>query len=186
MTPERDDPQVTQCHLSLTGVLLVGGTSSRYGSPKALATFRGETLAARGHRLLAESCDEVLVVGKAGELPALPFPVVDDETEDRAPVHGLIAGLRAARNDTVVALPVDVPLVTPELLRALGEAGAVPSRRVPLPGAYPRALLPALESRVASGELSLRGVNPTTLEVPAALLVDVDTPAALAELERLA
>ncbi len=128
----------------------------------------------------------MLVVGKAGELAELPFPVLDDGTEDRAPVHGLIAGLRAAAHDTVVALPVDVPLVTPAVLRALGETGAVPSPRVPLPGAYPRALLSVLESRVAAGELSLRGVNPTTLEVPAALLADVDTPAALAELERLA
>ena len=75
---------------------------------------------------------------------------------------------------------------TPEALRALGEAQAVPSPRVPLPGAYPRALLPVLESRVAVGELSLRGVNETTLEIPEGLLVDADTPAALADLERLA
>ena len=188
MTERRrpEQAQVTQCYLRLTGVLLVGGASRRFGSPKAVARFRGETLAERGHRLLAEACDEVLVVGKAGELAGLPFAVVDDGTDERAPVHGLLAGLRRARYDTVVALPVDVPLVTPEALRALGEAGAVPSPRVPLPGAYPRALLPVLESRVAAGELSLRGVNPTTLELPAALLVDVDTPDALAELERLA
>jgi len=76
--------------------------------------------------------------------------------------------------------------MTPEALRALGEAQAVPSPRVPLPGAYPRALLSLLESRVAAGELSLRGVNETTLEIPEGLLVDADTPAALADLERLA
>ncbi len=170
--------------MRLTGVLLVGGASRRFGSPKALATFRGETLAERGHRLLAEACDEVLVVGKAGELGGLPFTVLDDGTDERAPVHGLVAGLRAAAHEAVVALPVDVPLVTPDALRALGAAGAVPSPRVPLPGAYPRALLPVLEARVAAGLLSLRGVNTTTLEVPSALLVDVDTPAELATLER--
>jgi molybdopterin-guanine dinucleotide biosynthesis protein A len=184
VTPEPDDPHVAD--RSLTGVLLVGGASVRFGSPKALARLHGETLAERGHRLLVEACDEVLVVGKAGELEGLPFPVVDDGTDARAPIHGLVAGLRAARYETVVALPVDVPLVTPDALRALGEAGAVPSTRVPLPGGYPRALLPVLESRVAAGELSLRGVNPATLEIPAGLLVDVDTPDALAELERLA
>ena len=41
-----------------------------------------------------------------------------------------------------------------------------------------------LEERVAGGELSLRGVNPATLALPEELLVDVDTPDALAELER--
>ena len=177
---------MTRASVPLTGVLLVGGASARFGSPKALALFRGETLAERGHRLLAEVCDEVLVVGKARELPGLPFPVVDDGTEERAPIHGLVAGLRRAAHETVGALPVDVPLITPDALRALGEAGAVPSQRVPLPGAYPRSLLPALESRIATGDLSLRGVNPTTFEIPAALLADADTPAALAELERLA
>lgn len=170
-------------HDPVTGVLLVGGASSRFGSPKALARFRGETLAERGHRILAEACDEVLVVGKAGELPDLPFPVVDDGTEDRAPVYGLVAGMRAATHDVVVALPVDVPLFTAEAVRALAAAGAVPSPVVPLPGAYPRALLPLLEARVGEGRLSLRGVNPVTLAVPGPLLADVDTPEALAALQ---
>jgi MobA-like NTP transferase domain len=128
-------------------------------------------------------CDEVIAVGKASELEGLPFPVIDDGVSSRAPVHGVIAGLRHARHDVVVALPVDVPLVTPGALRALGEAAAVPGGRVPLPGAYPRSLLAALEARVAAGELSLRGVNPLTLELPEELLADVDTPAALETLE---
>ena len=168
-------------------MLLVGGASERFGSPKALAQFRGETLAERGHRLLVEACDEVLVVGKAGELDGLlPFAVLDDGAAGRAPSTASSPGFAPRAHDTVVALPVDVPLMTPEALRALGEARAVPSPRVPLPGAYPRALLPVLESRVAVGELSLRGVNETTLEIPDGLLADADTPAALADLERLA
>jgi molybdopterin-guanine dinucleotide biosynthesis protein A len=168
--------------LRLTGVLLVGGASSRFGSPKALAWFRGETLVERGARLLAEACDEVLLVGKDED--ELPFPVLDDGASTRAPVHGVVAGLRRARHEVVVALPVDAPLVTPAALRALGAAGAVPAPRIPLPGAYPRSLLPELERHIAAGELSLRGVNPSVLALPEGLLVDVDTPGALAALER--
>lgn len=175
-----EEPHVTDCHVRLTGVLLVGGASERFGSPKALARFRGETLAEHGRQLLEETCDEVLVVGKAAD--GLPFPVLDDGAGSRAPVYGLIAGLRAARHDVVVALPVDVPLVTAAVLRALGQAGAVPSARIPLPGAYPRSLLPVLERRARDGELSLRGVNARTLDVPEELLADADTPERLAEL----
>ncbi len=91
----------------LTGLVLVGGASERFGAPKALARYRGETLATRATRLLAEVCDEVLVVGKRAD--GLPFDVVDDGTRSRAPVHGVVAGLRHARHDVVV-LPVDVPL----------------------------------------------------------------------------
>ena len=163
----------------LTGVLLLGGASERFGSPKALARLGGETLAERAHRVLAAACDEVLAVGKAADALALPFPVLDDGAARRAPVFGVLAALRAAAHEVCVVLPVDCPLVTPALVRALGESVAVPASG-PLPGAYRRAMAGALAARVARGELSLRGVNPTVLEVDPALLADVDTPADLA------
>lgn len=163
----------------LTGVLLVGGASTRFGSPKALARFEGETLAERAWRVLSEACDEVIAVGREWDALALPFPLLDDgAAAQRAPVYGVIAGLRAASHDVAVFLPVDCPLVTPALLRELGEAGAVP-RTGPLPGAYTKAMLPELQARVAHGELSLRGVNATVLDADEALLADVDVPADL-------
>jgi molybdopterin-guanine dinucleotide biosynthesis protein A len=130
--------------------------------------------------MLGEACDERLAVGK-GELE-LPFPVLEDGTELRAPIVGVIAGLRAAAHETVVFLPVDCPLVTPDLLRALGEARAVPQTG-PLPGAYAKSDLPELERRLVAGELSLRGVNPTVLEVDERLLANANTRAELSALE---
>jgi molybdopterin-guanine dinucleotide biosynthesis protein A len=165
----------------LTGVLLLGGASERFGSAKALARLRGETLAERGWRLLGEACEERLAVGKAADRLPLPFPVLDDGAAERAPVFGVVAGLRAARHEVCVVLPVDCPRVTPGLLRVLGEARGVPHAG-PLPGAYERALLPRLEVRLSAGELTLRGVVETLLDVDEALLADVDTPE---ELEKL-
>ena len=63
--------------LAATGVLLVGGSSERFGSPKALASFRGETLAERAWRTLTQTCDEVLAVGKDADDLSLPFAVLD-------------------------------------------------------------------------------------------------------------
>ncbi|HSK15270.1 MAG TPA: NTP transferase domain-containing protein, partial [Gaiellaceae bacterium] len=80
----------------VAGVLLVGGASTRFGSPKALAPHDGETLAERAHRTLAAAFGRVLVVGKAGDGLALPFPLVDDGSDVRAPIVGVAAGLRAA------------------------------------------------------------------------------------------
>jgi molybdopterin-guanine dinucleotide biosynthesis protein A len=165
----------------LSGILLVGGASSRFGSPKALARYAGETLAERAWRVLGEACEERIAVGKAADALPLPFPVLDDGAAEHAPVFGLLAGLRAARHDVAVVLPVDCPLVTADALRLLGEAVAVPQTG-PLPGAYAKAMLPELEARVARGERSLRGVNPTVLELDPALLADVDTAAELAAL----
>ncbi len=86
----------------------------------------------------------------------------------------MIAGLRAAAHETCVVLPVDCPLVTPELLRELVDARAVPQTG-PLPGVYTKSMLADLEARVASGELSLRGVNGTVVEVDEKLLLNVNT-----------
>lgn len=161
--------------IAATGVLLVGGASERFGSPKALASFRGETLAERAWGTLSEICDEVLAVGKADDAGELPFPVLDDGTAERAPVFGVLAALRVARHETCVVLPVDTPLVTAQLLRELLASGAVPQTG-PLPGVYTRPMLPVIEARVAVDELSLRGVNPDVLDVDEAQLVNVNTP----------
>ena len=124
----------------LTGVLLVGGASRRFGSPKALAEWRGETLAARAWRTLGEACEERLAVGKVADGLELGFPLLDDGTPLRHPAAGIVAGLRAAAHEVCVFLPVDRPLVTAASLRALGEAcadAAVAQDGSPLPAAVP-------------------------------------------------
>jgi molybdenum cofactor guanylyltransferase len=163
-------------------VLLVGGASRRFGSPKALARLGGRTLAERSWAILGEACDERLAVGKAADALPLPFPVLDDGNEVRAPIAGVVAGLRAARHEVCVVLPVDCPLVTAAAVRALGEAIAVPQTG-PLPGAYAKSMLPGLEARLAAGDYSLRDLNPRVLELDERLLVNVNTPAELAALE---
>lgn len=162
-------------------MLLVGGGSTRFGSPKALAVFAGETLAERAWRTLGEAFETRLVVGK-GDLD-LPFDAVVEPAEPQAPLVGVIAGLRAAATETAVFLPVDCPLVTPGLLRELGERRAV-TQTGPLPGAYARDDLPELERRLASGDLTLRGVNPRMIQADPQLLANANTPAELSALEQ--
>jgi molybdenum cofactor guanylyltransferase len=161
--------------VAATGILLVGGASERFGSPKAQARFRGETLAERAWRTLTGVCEEALAVGKATDRLELPFRVLDDGTNERAPVFGVSAGLRAAQHESCVVLPVDCPLVTADLLLELLTARAVPQTG-PLPGVYTKGMLPELEARAARGELSLRGVNKNVVHVDEAQLLNVNTP----------
>ena len=172
----------------LTGVLLVGGASRRFGSPKALARFNGTTFAEHAWRTLGAACDERLAFGKASDDLSLPFAIHDDGTGVRAPIAGIVAGLREARNDVCVFLPVDVPFATPDLVRALGEAcaeAAVPQTG-PLPGAYARRALSVFERRLGEGELALRDavaeLDTVTLELDPALLLNVNAPDELAAL----
>jgi molybdopterin-guanine dinucleotide biosynthesis protein A len=171
----------------LTGVVLVGGASERFGSPKALARFEGETLAERAWRTLGDACDERLAVGKRGEL-RLPFDVVDDGSDVRAPIAGVVAGLRAAAHGVCVFLPVDCPRVTAEVLRTFGDAcrDAAVTSEGPLPGAWGRSSLPVLERRLRERRLSLlhayEELDVVTIDVDPVLVADADTPD---ELERL-
>jgi molybdopterin-guanine dinucleotide biosynthesis protein A len=169
-------------HRQLTGVLLVGGASTRFGSPKALAQFDGETLADRAWRLLGDACDERIAVGKREDGVELPFDLLDDGTGVRAPIAGVIAGLRAARHDLAVVIPVDVPMLTAaalhELAAACRDVAMPPSG--PLPGAYRRTALPELERALADERLALRAaiadLDVAIVDLDAALLVNVNTP----------
>ncbi len=146
---------------ALTGVLLVGGASARFGSPKALARVGGRTLAELAWETLA-FCDERLAVGKAADGLPLPFPLLDDASEVRAPIEGVVAGLRAARHEVAVVLPVDTPRVGREELLALADAcadAAVPQSG-PLPGAYGKRALRALEAALAGRRPRRAGRRP--------------------------
>jgi len=168
----------------LTGVLLVGGASTRFGSPKALARFGGETLAERGWRTLGEACGHRLAVGKAADALDLPFPVLDDGSEVHAPIVGLAAGLRLSPTELCVVLPVDCPLVTPALLLELAEAcrDVARTQRGPLPGAYRRSALAALESGELAIHRAIASLDVAVVDADPALLANVNTPEELAAL----
>jgi molybdopterin-guanine dinucleotide biosynthesis protein A len=166
----------------LTGVLLVGGASTRFGSPKALARIDGETLAERAWRLLGDACDERIAVGKRDDALELPFEILDDATEVRAPMAGLVAGLRAATHEVTVVVPVDLPWLTVDAVHALAAAcrdAAVP-RTGPLPGAYRRSALPALERALQERRLRLRDIvselDVAVVDLDDRALANVNTP----------
>jgi molybdenum cofactor guanylyltransferase len=161
----------------LTGVLLVGGNSTRFGSPKAYVRIGDETLAQRAWRILGEACDERLAVGKGDE--ELPFPVLPDGVEERAAIHGVVAGLRAAATDVCVVLPVDTPHMTPAALRRLADAcrDAAVTQMGPLPGAYRKSALAALTRGELSIMRALDGLDVAVVHFDDDLLLNVNTPA---------
>jgi molybdopterin-guanine dinucleotide biosynthesis protein A len=158
----------------LTGILLVGGASTRFGSPKELAEFEGERLGDRAWRLLDEVCDEQLAVGRGG--------LVDPGT---GPVAAIAAGLRIARHEVAIVIPVDMPLLTGDALRLLGEAcrDAAVAQAGPLPCAIARGMLPAFETGERRLGTVLDGLDTARVDLEPRLLANVNTPA---DLDRLA
>jgi molybdopterin-guanine dinucleotide biosynthesis protein A len=158
----------------LTGILLVGGASSRFGSPKALARFEGETLAERAWRLLGEVCTERIAVGGAG---GLPFETLDDP--GTGPVAAIAAGLRSATCEVAVVVPVDMPLLTADALRLLADAcpEAAVAQRGPLPCAVATRMLPAFKTGEGRLRAVLDGLDTARIQLEERMLANVNTRA---------
>ncbi len=154
----------------MTGILLVGGSSSRFGSPKELAQFEGEKLADRAWRLLGDVCDERLAVGRDG--------LADPGT---GPVAAIAVGLRAAAHELAVVIPVDMPLLTGDALRLLAAAcrDAAVAQAGPLPCAVARHTLPAFETGERRLRTVLAGLQTARIELDERLLANVNTRADL-------
>ena len=148
------------------GIVLCGGKSTRMGVPKATLPFGPETMLQRVVRLLGTVVSPIVVVAaRAQSLPVLPSDIIvtNDEREQRGPLEGLRAGLKALPSSVEFAYitSCDVPLLVTafvermvELLGdhdiAVMEIDGFPH---PLSAVYRRATLPHVESLLENDKL---------------------------------
>jgi molybdopterin-guanine dinucleotide biosynthesis protein A len=104
----------------LTGAILAGGRSSRFGRNKAIEIFRGKRLIDWGIDSIRPFCDPILVV--ANDL-SLYFDVhatlVRDILSDQGPLGGIYTALLFSPHDWVFARATDMPFLVPELLTTM-------------------------------------------------------------------
>jgi molybdenum cofactor guanylyltransferase len=107
----------------VSGIVLAGGRSTRFGSDKLAASYGGQPLLLRPIAVFSELCDDVIVVRRPGESgEGLPsgVRVANDPTEGEGPLAGLHAGLMAAvRSDLAVIAGGDMPELQTVVLRAM-------------------------------------------------------------------
>jgi len=111
----------------ITGIVLAGGRSSRFGSDKLVAQIDGRTLLDRAVEAVAAIATEVIVVVAPDDdrpLPPARVPVraVVDGEPFGGPLVGLRAGLEEAREPIVVVVGGDMPSLRPSVLNALVRA----------------------------------------------------------------
>jgi molybdopterin-guanine dinucleotide biosynthesis protein A len=108
---------------TVAGIVLAGGSSTRFGSDKLRASYRGRPLLRHAiDAVAAVSEDVVVVMGPGADGGGLPpgARLAHDSTEGEGPLAGLHAGLLAAvRSDVAVVVAGDMPDVPPAVLEAL-------------------------------------------------------------------
>jgi molybdopterin-guanine dinucleotide biosynthesis protein A len=145
-----------------SAVILIGGKSSRMGSPKALLRFDGEPLIVHLARKLSKLFTDLVVVAAPGQdLPPLQAKIVRDEIAYQGPVGGIYYGLRASAAEFSFVTSCDVPFLESRLVAHLtslidGHDAVAPyweNRFQPLCGVYRRTVLPHLKAQLDRGEL---------------------------------
>ena len=92
------------------------------GMDKALLQFNGRLMLAIALETLRSVCDDVFIAGNREDL-AEYAPVVGETRIGEGPAAGIESALRAAQQEWIMALPIDLPLMSAELLRRWMAAG---------------------------------------------------------------
>jgi molybdopterin-guanine dinucleotide biosynthesis protein A len=112
----------------VSGIVLAGGASQRFGTDKLMATVDGRTLLDLAVASVAAVSSEVIVVVAPGDERPLPdaggIPVrrAEDPETHGGPLVGLLAGLESAREPLALVAGGDMPSLSVDVLLVLVRA----------------------------------------------------------------
>jgi molybdopterin-guanine dinucleotide biosynthesis protein A len=148
----------------VTGVILAGGKSTRYGTNKAFAEVQGVRLIERTIRVMGSVCPRLLLVTNTpAEYAYLQLPMVEDLIKGLGPLGGIYTGLEVIEDENGLFVACDMPFLREDLLRYMvtlrGDFDAVVPRIdwmvEPLHALYTKKCLPSLRKFIRSQELQI-------------------------------
>jgi len=117
------------------GYVQAGGSSTRFGSDKALALLEGRTLLVRTAQLVEEVCGNVKIVSSAAGYEDSGISILQDGWPGQGPLGGILTSIREARRISqgpawTLIVSCDMPFLTRDWLgflcqRALKSAAEV-------------------------------------------------------------
>lgn len=117
----------------ITGVILAGGSSRRYGKSKAFLEINGIPLIERIAEKMEGIFQEVILIANEKERFAyLGLPVVEDIKKGLGPLGGIYTGLLSMSNEAGFFVACDMPFIDEGLIRYMvattdNYAASVPS-----------------------------------------------------------
>jgi len=163
-SPQPDQPKAQQkLRIDNTaGIILAGGRSSRFGSNKALADFRGIPLIRQVSDLMDSLFPERLLITQTPEIYRfLGWPTRPDLIPGQGPLGGIHAALTAVSAPRCFIAACDMPFLNPGLISYLcAQAGeewdvVVPcldQGLEPLHAVYRKSALAVIEENLRGGQ----------------------------------
>ncbi|MFZ2445200.1 MAG: molybdenum cofactor guanylyltransferase [Syntrophobacteraceae bacterium] len=188
----------------MTGAVLAGGKSVRFGKNKALEVFEGMRFVERAVASLRPFCDPVIVVVNELALYAdLGVTLVRDVLPHQGPLGGIYTALLFSEAEWIFVKATDMPFLVPEMASLMigareGFDAVVPKRNdfhEPLLALYNRRCLPAIARQLETDErqivrfyrkIKVRSIPEEqwrTIDPEAVSFRNVNTPQDLAELK---
>ena len=170
----------------ISGYVLAGGGSTRFGEDKARVIFDGRPMLSRTCELVAAVTGAVRVVAPPGRYEDLGWPVVADRWPGEGPLGGILTALyttveEAPRCEWNLIVSCDMPFLTKEFLEFLaGNALAGEARGMVPASAKGREPLCACWRTDAADELcaaflgGMRRVNDALKQLRAEVLDEAD------------
>jgi molybdopterin-guanine dinucleotide biosynthesis protein A len=102
----------------ITGIILAGGKSSRYGQDKALAEINGIRLVERVIAVMGPIFKQLIIISNNPDNYAyLQVPVFRDMIKGVGPLGGISTGLEVISADAGFFVACDMPFLNPDLVR---------------------------------------------------------------------
>jgi molybdenum cofactor cytidylyltransferase len=188
-------------------IILAAGSSSRMGSPKQLAEYRGKTLIRHAiETAMGSKCSEIIVVLGAhavevGEaINDLPIRIVENPDWEQGMGTSIRAGIHAAEAvelDGIILSLADQPLLTAAIFDRLIATWQATARQivcsryhdtVGVPVFFEKSFFPRLlnlqPAQGCKGLILANAEDTIQLECPEALM-DIDTPGDLVRIQSL-
>ena len=168
--------------IPVSGVVLAGGRSSRFGRDKALEVWQGKTLLK--HALISlEDCAERFIVGGTSERYGFAGVTIYPDLEPhQGSLYGLARALEIAQSDRVAVMACDMPGLTREFwnfMSSLEPGSIVIPENIegflePLAAIYDYSCLLAIHQALEAHQLRMTGWH-ATLEVRIVPWIELET-----------
>ena len=118
----KDSNLIKSGHKGITGIVLAGGKSNRYGRNKALVEMDGIRLIERVIGVVEPIFEHLLIITNTPQDYAyLKLPMVEDLIKGLGPLGGIFTGLQTISDEAGFFVACDMPFVNAELIHHMAD-----------------------------------------------------------------